>query len=152
MLSQKAKYALRALLMLARHNRQQPLQIADISEQQHIPRKFLESILLELKHHGLVESRRGKKGGYSLLKSPSDIYFGQLIRLIDGPLGPLPCVSKAAFRPCPDCQDIETCEIRRVMQRVRDATAAVLDTATLAEAIDDSGKMVQAVEKGICLF
>ena len=103
MLSQKAKYALRALLALAEQGDGEPMLISEIAERHSLPKKFLEQILLDLKHHGLVQSRRGRSGGYTLLKPASEISFGQVVRIIDGPLAPLPCLSKMAYRRCEVC-------------------------------------------------
>jgi Rrf2 family protein len=135
MISQKAKYALRALVALAQAPRGEPVLINDIAEQQSIPKKFLEQILLDLKHNGIVMSRRGKLGGYQLLKDPADITFGSVLRLVDGPVAPLPCLSKIAYRRCDDCVDEGRCEIRRVFAEVADATRAVLDSRTIADAL-----------------
>ncbi|MGQ9367207.1 RrF2 family transcriptional regulator [Azospirillum sp. A39] len=135
MLSQKAKYALRALIMLAERPAGELVLIADIAERENIPRKFLEAILVELRKSGLLYAKRGKSGGYRLARPPSQISFGEVIRLTDGHIAPLPCASKAAFRPCADCTDPDTCSVRWLMIQVRDATAAVLDNRTLADAI-----------------
>jgi Rrf2 family protein len=146
MISQKAKYALRALLILGEEG--QPMLISEIAERQHIPKKFLEQILLDLKHRGLVHSKRGKHGGYGLLKDPGEVTFGQVMRIIDGPLAPLPCLSRMAYRRCEDCESEENCGIRRVFAEAYDATAQVLDQTTLADAIGielfdpDVGKQV----------
>ena len=133
MISQKAKYALRALVALARAG--DSLVISDIAEEQAIPRKFLEQILLDLKHHGLVHSRRGRLGGYGLLRPADQITFGQVLRLIDGPIAPLPCLSRIAYRRCEDCREEESCEIRRVFAAVAVASRDVLDRATIADAV-----------------
>jgi len=139
MISQKAKYALRALIALARsEDPNEVLLISEIAEQQRIPKKFLEQILLDLKHHGIVVSRRGKSGGYMLLKEPADITFGEVLRIIDGPIAPLPCLSRMAYRRCEDCRSEETCETRRVFARVADATREVLDGTTIADCIRDA--------------
>ena len=111
--------------------------IADISEQQNIPKKFLEQILLDLKRHGLLESRRGKHGGYGLLRPADMITFGEVLRIIDGPIAPLPCLSKMAYRKCDDCGPETTCEVRRVFAKVAEATRNVLDKTTIADAIAD---------------
>jgi Rrf2 family protein len=141
LLSQKAKYALRALLMLARQAPGEMVLVGDIADEQSVPKKFLELILLELRKHGLLFSQRGRGGGYTLARPPESITFGQVIRIVDGPIAPLPCASITGYRRCADCQDERTCEIRRVMRRVRDATAEILDSTTLADAaqgrIDD---------------
>lgn len=130
MLSQKARYALRAMLRLASENR--PLPIRSIAESEHIPRKFLELILLDLKSHGLVLSHRGKTGGYELARPPADISFADVLRVIDGPLALAPCASRTAFRRCRDCPSPETCAIRATLIEVRDASAAILEGRTLA--------------------
>lgn len=137
MISQKAKYALRALVALARERAGQALAIGDIAEQQSIPKKFLEQILLDLKHQGLVVSRRGKAGGYALLRPADTISFGQVLRIVDGPIAPLPCLSKIAYRRCEDCKEEASCEIRRVFARVADATRDVLDRTTIADALNE---------------
>ncbi|WP_048649076.1 RrF2 family transcriptional regulator [Nitratireductor soli] len=136
MISQKAKYALRALIALARsHGTDNTQLISDIAEQQRIPKKFLEQILLDLKHHGIVVSRRGKAGGYMLLKSPDTITFGEVMRIVDGPIAPLPCLSRMAYRRCEDCREEKSCEVRRVFARVATATREVLDGTTIADCI-----------------
>jgi Rrf2 family protein len=145
MLSQKAKYALRALLSLAASPPDEAVLIADIAVQDNIPKKFLEQILLELKHHGIVQSRRGRGGGYFLLKAPEDISFGQVVRLIDGPLAPLPCLSRAAYRKCRDCADEATCRLRRVFAASHAATVAVLDRTSLADALADPRESARQV-------
>jgi len=135
MISQKAKYALRAMFALAEATDDTPLRIADIAEAKAIPRKFLEQILLELKRQGLIVSRRGKMGGYQLLRSADDITFGEVLRVVDGPLAPLPCLSKTAYHRCEDCQDEASCHIRRVFANVAEATRDVLDRTSIADAI-----------------
>jgi len=136
MLSQKAKYALRAVLMLAEYaDRDDPLAICDIAQREAIPRKFLEAILVELRDHNLLKSKRGRKGGYRLAKSPQVITFGDVIRIIDGPLAPIRCASRSGFEPCDDCTNVETCSVRWVMLKARDAIAQALDGCTLAEAV-----------------
>ena len=138
MISQKAKYALRALVALARGEPGMPMMISDIADRQDIPKKFLEQILLDLKRHGIVESRRGKAGGYLLLRSADDISYGEVLRIVDGPLAPLPCLSRIAYRRCDDCRDEEACEIRRVFAKVTRATREVLDTTTIGESLKQS--------------
>ncbi len=139
MLSQKCKYALQALLSLAREPTQELLLVSDIAERENLPKKFLEAILLELNRNGLVRSRRGRGGGYALAKPADLITFGQVVRIIDGPLAPLSCVSVNYYRRCDDCKDEQTCDIRKVMRRVRDAIATELDGTSLQDAI--SGKL-----------
>jgi Rrf2 family protein len=135
MLSQKAKYALRALLMLAEQPDADMVMIADIAEREKVPRKFLEAILVDLRKRGLLDSRRGKYGGYRLAKPADAISFGEIIRIVDGPLAPLPCASKTGFRACEDCTDVNSCSVRWLMLQVRDATADILDNCSLADAL-----------------
>jgi Rrf2 family protein len=135
MLSQKAKYALRALLELAEAGTGEALLISDIAEKQRLPKKFLEQILLELKRRGLVQSKRGKNGGYALLKPAAAISFGEVIRIVDGPMAPLPCLSRTAYRRCTDCSDEAVCKIRRVFAVTHEATTKVLDRTSLSDAI-----------------
>jgi Rrf2 family protein len=142
-ISQKAKYALRALVALCRSREGgTPQMIAEISRTQAIPKKFLEQILLELKRHGVVVSRRGRQGGYVLLRAPENVTFGEILRLIDGPIAPLPCLSKIAYRRCADCADEGACEIRHVFARVAEATREVLDRTTLADAVSRKGPVL----------
>ena len=135
MLSQKARYALHALIVLAEHGAGEPKMIADIAEEARVPRKFLEQILLDLKRRGIVRSLRGRAGGYLLSRAPKNITFAEVIRTIDGPLALAPCVSTTAYHRCQDCVDEETCAIRKVLLAARDATAAVLEERTLAGAL-----------------
>ena len=134
MISQKARYALRALLFLAARGDSAPVQISEIAEREKIPRKFLEAILLELKKTGIVRSHRGRTGGYSLGRSAKDISFADVLRVTDGPLALTPCVSVMAYRKCDDCFDEAVCGIRKVMAVARDATAEVLESRSLAAA------------------
>jgi Rrf2 family protein len=136
LISQKAKYALRALVALAKEG--DSLMISEIAARKNIPRKFLEQILLEMKRHGIVHSRRGKLGGYSLLMPPDKITYGQVLRIIDGPIAPLPCLSRIAYRRCADCRTEETCEIRRVFARVAESAREVLDRTTIADSLSAS--------------
>ncbi len=133
MLSQKAKYALKALLVLAERAPGVPVQVADLSEQGNIPRKFLELIMLELKKHGIVHSQRGKHGGYMPASPPAEISFGAVVRAMDGPLAPIPCASLTGYRKCADCRNEKTCAVRIMMRRVRDAAAEILDGTSLAD-------------------
>lgn len=135
MISQKAKYALRALVALARAPENEPLVISEIASKHRIPKKFLEQILLDLKRHGLLTSKRGKGGGYVLLRAADKITYGEVLRIVDGPIAPLPCLSITAYRKCADCIDEASCETRRVFSRVADETRKVLDTTTIADAI-----------------
>jgi Rrf2 family protein len=135
MLSKKAQYGLRALLALARENHQNPVLISDLAQREGLPRKFLELILLELKNQGILQSKKGKGGGYFLGRAPEAITVGNVIRILDGPLAPLPCVSQTAYRKCDDCENENTCGVRIVMKEVRDETARILDGTTLADVL-----------------
>jgi Rrf2 family protein len=135
LISKKAKYGLKALLMLAQVHGKDPVLIVDISKKERIPKKFLELILLELKRHGLVQSKKGKGGGYFLSRNPGSITLGDVIRFLDGPIALVPCVSRTAYRKCEDCEDEATCGIRIVMKEVRDAMGMILDGTTLSDVI-----------------
>lgn len=134
MLTQKTRYALRSLLYLVERGGAGPVQISEIAETQQVPRKYLELIMLDLKRAGIVYSQRGPGGGYVLARAPDAISFGEVIRVIDGPLAMVPCASLNFYQRCGDCHDEATCAIRRVMARVRMDTARVLDGTSLAEA------------------
>ena len=141
MLSQKARYALRAMIELGRAGPSAQLTAGELATRADAPRKFLETILLELARRHLIISRRGKFGGYSLARPPGDISFAEIIRVIDGPLALAPCVSVSAFRKCDDCESLETCALRPALAKARDATAAVLEGHTLADAARDENAM-----------
>jgi Rrf2 family protein len=132
-LSKKSKYGLKALLGLAQGADRQPVLVSTLADRDAIPKKFLEAILLELKRRGVVESKKGRGGGYFLRRPPSKITFGEVIRALDGPLAAVPCVSQTAYMKCAECVDEATCGVRIAMQEVRDATARILDHTTLAD-------------------
>lgn len=132
-LSRKTQYTLRALYSLARSYGTGPTLIARIAKEESIPQDFLENILLNLKREGLVESKKGKGGGYFLSLPPDQVTIGTVIRKMEGPLAPLPCASETAFRKCEECVDIRSCGTRMVMREVRDAIAGILDSTTLAQ-------------------
>jgi len=132
-LSRKSKYGLKALLMLAEDANRGPVLVSELAERDAIPKKFLEAILLELKRRGVVQSKKGKGGGYFLRRKASEITFGEVIRALDGPLAAVPCVSETAYMECAECVDEATCGVRIAMKEVRDATANILDRTTLAD-------------------
>lgn len=134
MISQKARYALRALLFLAARGEDATVQISEIAEKERIPRKFLEAILLELKKPGIVRSHRGRAGGYSLGRPARDISFADVLRVTDGPLALSPCVSVMAYRKCDDCFEESVCAIRKALLAARDSTAKILESKNLASA------------------
>ncbi|KRB42645.1 MAG: Rrf2 family transcriptional regulator [Pseudomonadota bacterium] len=141
MLSQKARYALRALVELARADGAQ-VTSGELASRADAPRKFLEAILLELARNKVVVSRRGKFGGYTLAREAAQISFAEVIRIIDGPLALAPCVSRLSFRKCDDCPDLATCSLREALLRARDATSEVLEGYSLAEAATGQGAEV----------
>lgn len=130
----KAKYAIRALIVLGKNDKKM-LQIKTIAQQADVPQKFLETILLDLKNKGFVASKRGIFGGYFLAKDTTDINVGNVIRVIDGPLAPIRCASVTAYQKCDDCTNEMTCVIRKTMIEVRNAIANVLDNKTLKELV-----------------
>lgn len=134
MLSQKTRYAIKALLELSGIPPGASLSSAEIAARRGIPAKFLETILVELKRDGLVRGRRGRGGGYQLGQGPEEISFGTVVRLMEGPLALLPCVSQTQYHRCADCMDERNCELRVLFREVRDSTAAILDERTLADA------------------
>jgi Rrf2 family protein len=136
MLSKKTQYGLKALGYLASKYGEGPVLIADIAEKKHIPIKFLESILLLLKQNNILESKKGKGGGYYLSTSPKKISIAQAIRIIDGPIALLPCVSLNFYEKCADCNE-ENCGLRKTMAVVRDATLKVLEKKNLMDLKDD---------------
>jgi Rrf2 family protein len=144
-LSKRTQYCLRALYGLARRHGEGPVLIVELAQNEAIPKRFLEQILLSLKNQGLVLSKKGKGGGYYLAKPPEEITLASIIRMIDGPLAPLPCASETQFRKCDECPDVTTCGTRIVMREVRDAIAEILEDTTLAAVCD---KVDRAVRKG----
>ena len=138
MISQKSKYALKALTVLAEEYGKGPVLIADVAARENIPRSFIELILLELKNHRFLDSRKGRGGGYFLAKSPAQISVGQVLRALEGPLAPLPCASKTAYRKCDECRDERTCGVRLLMRDVREATARILDSTSIADLLKRS--------------
>lgn len=136
MLTKKSKYAIKALVVLAREfDTQSPKRISEISEAERIPRKFLEAILLELRNKGFLGSRKGASGGYFLLKPPAEIMLSDIIRITDGPIALVPCVSLNFYQRCAECVDEVTCGIRAVALEVRDASLKILAGTSLADIV-----------------
>ena len=133
MLSKKCKYAIHALLYLAERYQKGPVHIQEISDEQHIPKKFLEAILLELRNAKILHSKKGKGGGYYLYKSPEEVNMIEIIRLMDGAIAMLPCVSLHYYEPCDECKNEASCGIRDTFIQVRDKTLGILEKSTLAE-------------------
>ncbi|GLS22735.1 Rrf2 family transcriptional regulator [Labrys miyagiensis] len=133
MLTKKGKYGLKAMVHLAGAKPGQPMLVNEIAEQNGIPKKFLDTILGELRNAGLLHSKKGKGGGYSLGRPASEIRVGHIIRVLDGPLAPIACASKTAYQRCDDCTDEKQCAVRMMMLEVRQAISTVLDNRSLAE-------------------
>lgn len=141
MLSKKTKYAINALVFIAKHKNEQPISVSRISEEQNIPLKFLESILNELKNARILKSTRGKFGGYSLNGTPEDIHLAKITRLFDGAIALLPCVTYDYYERCEECVDEVTCGIRQVAMEIRNETVKRLKAATLADIIKREKKL-----------
>ncbi|KAF2519795.1 Rrf2 family transcriptional regulator [Flavobacterium salilacus subsp. salilacus] len=135
MLSKKTKYGLKALIYIAKQGGLGPVLISDISEKENIPKKFLETILLDLKKFGILGSKKGKGGGYYLMKDPKTISMATLIRVLDGPIAMLPCVSLNFYEPCDDCPNEKACILNHFMAEVRDNTLNLLQKKTLYDLI-----------------
>ncbi len=133
MLSQRTRYAIRALLHLGDRYGQGPVQLTEIAEAQNIPNKFLTVILSEMKRAGFIETLRGKEGGYWLARPPGEITYGDIVRATRGSLALVPCAARLAYMPCDNCVDEAGCRLRSVMLSVRDETAKILDRLSLAE-------------------
>ena len=146
MISKKTKYALKALTGLAAANSHSgaPVLTSRLAEGQRIPRKFLEQILLELKRDGFVKSKMGKKGGYFLAKPAEKIKLGSVIRLFEGPLAPLPCLSKSSYERCEECADEAHCGLRLVFREVHENTLNILDNTSLQDMADKSAAQLSA--------
>ena len=141
MLTRKGKYGLKAMIVLACEHGHGPMLIGDLAETEAIPKKFLENILLALKHRGLVHSRKGPHGGYQLSRDPQTISVGEIVRALDGPLALVSCVSQTAYAPCEECVTEKDCTVRRLFQQVRDETARILDGTTLADAAREPSRV-----------
>lgn len=142
MLSKKAKYALKALEFIAKQNPDLPIHTATIAESQRIPRKFLEAILLEMKNDGILRSKQGKSGGYFLNQFAEEIKLGHVIRLIDGPIALVSCVSYKYYKSCNECIDENTCGLKVIMADVREATNNVLNKVSLADLLQNEKLLV----------
>jgi Rrf2 family protein len=140
----KAKYALKALARLALAPPGQPVLIADIAAQDDIPKKFLEAILAELKQHGVLRSRKGRGGGYLLVRPADTVTVASVLRLIDGPIAPVPCLSRTAYRRCDGCRDEATCTVRLVLKDAHAASVEVLEHTTLADMAANAERLARA--------
>ncbi len=133
MLSKKTKYGLKALTFIARSKGDVPVQVGEIAKGENIPQKFLESILLSLRKSGILGSKKGKNGGYYLRKLPSEILMTEVMRVLEGPIAMIPCVSLNFYEPCNDCPDETLCSVNKLMAQVRDSTLEVFRNTTLED-------------------
>jgi len=133
MLSKKTKYGLKALTYIARQEGNKPVQVGEIAKSEQIPQKFLESILLTLRKSGCLGSKKGKHGGYYLIKKPSEIIMADVMRVLEGPIAMVPCVSLNFYEKCDDCPDENKCSVNKLMIQVRDNTLEVLRNTTLED-------------------
>lgn len=148
MLSKKSKYAIKALITLAKHKRNGlPLRIVEISERDNIPKKFLENILLELRKHGVLGSKMGINGGYYLLRKPEDISLTEIIRLMDGPIALIPCASLNFYEKCEDCEDELVCGLRNVMTDLRKTSLSILSNSSIADLVNTEKNLIKIKRK-----
>lgn len=143
MLTKRAKYGLKAMKYLAESPKETPVLISSISEHENIPFKFLQGILLSLKKHGFLDSKKGKGGGYFLKKPAKEINMASLFRVLDGPIALVPCVSLNYYEKCDDCPDEYTCCVNRLMAQVRDQTLTLLENETLEDLIKNQKKLFE---------
>ncbi len=143
MLTKKSKYAIKALVALARHYETEgPLRIAEIAEKENIPAKFLEAILLELRKHGILGSKKGVNGGYYLIKDPKEIILSNVMRITDGPIALIPCVSLNFYEKCEECKDELTCGLREIALKVRDASLEILANTSIGDMVEREAKLL----------
>ncbi|MFB0924707.1 MAG: Rrf2 family transcriptional regulator [Vicingaceae bacterium] len=135
MLSKKTKYGLKALSFIARQENRNPVQIATIAKSENISKKYLESILLTLKKDGVLGSKKGKGGGYYLIKNPNDVAMSSVMRVLEGPIAMIPCVSLNFYEKCDDCPDENACSVHKLMIEVRDSSLKIFNNTTLADLI-----------------
>ena len=147
MLSKKTRYALKALVVLGKNFGGTPIQISKIATEEHIPKKFLEQILLDLRNAGLLFSKKGSGGGYGLVKDPADISVVQILRLTGGPVALLPCVSLNFYQKCDDCEDETTCGIKKIMTEVRVASLIILSNNSIADLIKKENRLIKVKAK-----
>ena len=152
MISSKTKYAIKALIELAEERRRggSSLRIEEIAQRADAPKRFLEHILIDIRRSGIIASRRGRDGGYVLIKPPESVSIGEVLRLIDGPIAPLPCLSRKAYHPCEDCRDEAACRIRKVFGDLFSAYLLMLESLTLADLMrDDSFLTLGQIEPAL---
>ena len=146
MLSKKTRYAIKALVVLGKNFGEAPMQISKIASEEHIPKKFLEQILLDLRNAGLLYSKKGAGGGYGLVKDPAEIFVVQVLRLTGGPVALLPCVSLNFYQKCDECSNEATCGVRDVFLEVRNATLKILSETSIADVIRREGLLIENTE------
>lgn len=147
MLSKKTRYALKALVVLGKNFGGAPMQISKIASEEHIPKKFLEQILLDMRNAGLLYSKKGSGGGYGLVKDPAEIYMVQVLRLTGGPVALLPCVSLNFYQKCDECSNEATCGVRDVFIEVRNATLKILSETSIADVISREEILIKNFEE-----
>lgn len=146
MLSKKTRYAIKALVVLGKNFGEAPMQISKIASEEHIPKKFLEQILLDLRNAGLLYSKKGAGGGYGLVKDPAEIFVVQILRLTGGPVALLPCVSLNFYQKCDECITEATCGVRDVFLDVRNATLKILSETSIADIIRRESRLIENME------
>lgn len=144
MLSKKTRYAIKALVIMGKNFGDEPMQISRIANEEHIPKKFLEQILLDLRNAGLLYSKKGAGGGYKLIKDPKEIFLVQVLRITGGPIALLPCVSLNFYQRCEECIDEGTCGIRDVFVDVRNASLKILIETSIADVIERENSLQAA--------
>ncbi len=145
MLSKKTQYAIKALVILGKNYGKEPMQILRIAQEDKIPKKFLEQILLELRNAGLLVSKKGAGGGYSLNKDPNEIFLTQVLRITGGPIALLPCVSLNFYQRCDECIDEKTCGIRDIFTDVRNASLKILSETSIANVIERENTLLKGI-------
>lgn len=149
MLSKKTKYAINALIYLAKKPPKQPVLISEIAEKERIPKKFLETILLDMRNAGILNSKKGKGGGYYLIKKPEEVNLAEIIRYFDGAIGLLPCVTHKYYEKCDECVDENTCGIRMAFLQIRNETVELLKKDTLQKLIENEKNLKHAQQTNI---
>ncbi len=144
MLSKKAQYSILALVKLARHYQQGPVLISKISGSENIPKKFLEAILFDLKQAGILGSRKGKGGGYFLIKDPSEVTLAEVIRLFDGAIALIPCATHKYYQPCGHCKNESTCGVRSIVKDIRDETVTILKKYSLLDIVKREDELIES--------
>lgn len=147
MLTKKTKYAVKALIALAKNTENKPMLIAEIAKNEGLPKRFLEAILLDLKRGQVLGSRMGAGGGYYLIKPASEIMVANVIRILDGPIALLPCVSLNFYQRCEECKDEITCSIREMMRKVRDASIDIMGNTSIADLLNRENELARELIK-----